>query len=62
MHTREVWGHGPPEKIRCSEITSEAYHNYLYPNVTNPTRVQGGSNTTVRHNTCQSSRGVSVTV
>ena len=26
-HTREVWGHAPPEKkikIKCSEITSEA--------------------------------------
>ena len=26
---------------------------YLYPNATSPTRVHGGSNTTIRHNTCQ---------
>ena len=35
---------------------------YLYPNATSPTRVHGGSNTSVRHATGQSSRGVSVTI
>ena len=31
---------------------------YLYPNATSPTRVHGESNTSVRHDTRQSSRGV----
>ena len=35
---------------------------YLYPNATSPTRVHGGSNTTIYHDTRQSSRGVSVTI
>ena len=48
-------------KIRCSEIASESY---LYPNATSPTRVDGRSrpNTAVRHDTRQSSQGVSVTI
>ena len=36
--------------------------SYLYPNTTSPTRVHGGSNTAVCHNTCQSSQDVSVTI
>ena len=35
---------------------------YLYPNATSSTRVHGGSNTSIRHDTRQSSRGVSVTI
>ena len=34
----------------------------MYPNATSPTRVHGGSNTAVRHDTRQSSRGISVTI
>ena len=33
-----------------------------YPNATSPTRVHGGSNTAVHHNTHQSSRSISVTI
>ena len=38
--------------------------SYLYPNATSPTTVHGGSrpNTAVRHDTRQSSQGVSVTI
>ena len=35
---------------------------HLNPNATSPTRVHGGSNISFRHDTCQSSRGVSVTI
>ena len=35
---------------------------YFYPNATSSTRVHGESNTSVRHDTRQSSRGVSVTI
>ena len=54
-HARGVRGHAPPEKvlkIRCSAITSEAIL------VLSSTRVYGGSNTAIRHDTCQLSQGV----
>ena len=35
---------------------------YLYPNATSSTRVHGGSNTAIHHNTRQSSRCISVTI
>ena len=34
----------------------------LYPNATSLTKAPGGSNTSIRHDTHQSSQGVSVTV
>ena len=51
VSTHMLWGSGGmlPQKIRCSEIASEAIL------VLSPARVHGGSNTVVCHNTCQSS-------
>ena len=57
-----VWGHAPPEKFIKLGALRSLLRPYLYPNATSLTRVHGGSNTTVRHNTRQSSRGVSVTI
>ena len=61
-HARGVWGHAPPEKFFKLGALRLLLRPYLYPNATSPTRVHGGSNTAVRHNTRQSSRGVSVTI
>ena len=44
---------------KLSALRSLLRPPYLYPNAT---RVHGGSNTTVHHDTRQSSRGVSVTI
>ena len=63
VHARGVWGHVPPEKIVKLGALRSLLRSYLYPNAAaSPTRVHGGSNTAVRHNTCQSSQGVSVTI
>ena len=61
-HARVVWGHAPPEKSLKLGALRLLLRSYLYPNATSPTRVHGGSNYIVRHNTRQSSRGVSVTI
>ena len=58
-HSRGVWGHAPPEKLGALRLLLRLYS---YPNATSPTRVHGGSNTAICHNTRQSSQGVSVTV
>ena len=62
-HARGVWGHAPPQKFffKLGALRS-LLRPYLYPNATSPTRVHGESNTSVRHDTRQSSRGVSVTI
>ena len=54
-----VWGHAPPEKLGALR---SLLRPYLYPNATSPTRVHGGSDTAVCHDTCQSSWGISVTI
>ena len=65
MHTiGVVWGHAPPEFFLKLGALRSLLRSYLYPNATSPTRVHGGSrpNTAVRHDTRQSSQGVSVTI
>ena len=61
-HARGVWGHAPPEMKKKLGALRSLLRPYLYPNATSPTRVHGESNTSVRHATRQSSRGVSVTI
>ena len=63
MHTLGESGGMLPQKkkFKLGALRS-LLRSYLYPNATSPTRVHGGSNTAVRHNTRQSSRGVSVTI
>ena len=57
-----VWGHAPPEKFSKLGALRSLLRSYLYPNATSLTRVHAGSNTAVRHDAHQSSRGVSVTI
>ena len=61
-HTRGVLRHAPPEKFFKLGALRSLLRPYLYPNATSPTRVHGGSNTAIRHDTRQLSRGVSVTI
>ena len=61
-HARGVWGHVPPEKFLKLGALRLLLRSYLYTNATSPTRVHGGSNTAVRHDTRQSSQGISVTI
>ena len=62
-HARWVQGHAPPEKKNFKlGVLKSLLRPYLNPNTTSQTRVHGGSNTAVHHNTCQSSRGVSLTI
>ena len=49
----------PRKKLKLSALRSLLRPPYLYPNAT---RVHGGSNTTVHHDTRQSSGGFSVTI
>ena len=51
----------PPKKFLRLGALRSPLRSYLYPNATSPTIVHG-SNTAVRCDTRQSSRGVSVTV
>ena len=62
-HTLGGSGGMPPQKLflKLGALRS-LLRPYLYPNATSPTRVHGESNTSVRHDTRQSSRGVSVTI
>ena len=52
----------PPKNFVKLGALRSLLRPYLYPNATSPTRVHGGSNTTICHDTRQSSRGVSVTI
>ena len=65
LRTHTLGGSGgmPPQKnyFKLGALRS-LLRPYLYPNATSPTRVHGESNTSVRHDTRQSSRGVSVTI
>ena len=58
MHT--LGGHAPLEKILGA--LRSLLRPCLYPNATSPTRLHGGSNTAICHNTCQLSQGVSATI
>ena len=58
-YARGVWGHVPPEKLGALR---SLLRSYSYTNTNSPTRVHGGSNTAVRHDTRQSSQGISVTI
>ena len=49
--TRGVWGHAPAGKFFKLGALRLLLRPYLYPNATSSTRVHGGSNTTVRHDT-----------
>ena len=50
-HARGVWVHAPQKLGALRPLL----RSYLYPNATSPTRVHGGSNTAIRHDTHQSS-------
>ena len=55
-------GYALPENSLKLDALRSLLRSYLYPNATSPTRLRGGSNTAVRYDTFQSSRGVSVTI
>ena len=61
VRTQMLRGLGPcfPRKLGALRLLLRPY---LYPNATSPTRVHGGSNTIVRHNTRQLSQGILVTI
>ena len=42
-HARGVWGHAPPEKIMCSEITSEVIFVLKFIFGLNAARIPGPS-------------------